>query len=101
MIGNSSSGITEAPYFNIGTVNIGDRQKGRLMSKSIINCEGESDLIIDSINKIYTSEFQSILNNQQNYNSISESSIKIIKILENTNFNNLLIKKFNDLEFIN
>lgn len=101
VIGNSSSGITEAPFFKIGTINVGDRQKGRLISKSILNCKGECDLIIESINKIYSSEFQLLLNSQQNYNSVSESSIKLIKILENTNFKSLLIKKFNDLEISN
>ena len=38
VIGNSSSGLTEAPTFNIGTINIGDRQKGRLKADSVIDC---------------------------------------------------------------
>ena len=42
VIGNSSSGIIEAPSFNIATINIGDRQKGRIQSNSIINCEARN-----------------------------------------------------------
>ena len=39
VVGNSSSGIIEAPSFKIGTINIGDRQRGRLQASSVINCE--------------------------------------------------------------
>ena len=52
VIGNSSSGILEAPSFKIGIVNIGDRQKGRVQANSIINCKAKKKLIIRSINKI-------------------------------------------------
>ncbi|MGJ8692784.1 MAG: UDP-N-acetylglucosamine 2-epimerase [Thalassotalea sp.] len=51
VIGNSSSGIIEAPSFFVPTVNIGDRQKGRLASDSVLNCLPESKDIIDTINK--------------------------------------------------
>lgn len=50
VLGNSSSGIIETPAFHIPTVNIGDRQKGRLQSESIINCGTETQKIIDAIN---------------------------------------------------
>lgn len=46
MLGNSSSGITEAPILGIPTVNVGDRQKGRLMADTIINCKAEHNEII-------------------------------------------------------
>lgn len=49
VLGNSSSGIIEAPAFHVATVNIGDRQKGRLYSESIINCETNTDEIIEAI----------------------------------------------------
>lgn len=48
-LGNSSSGIIEAPVFGIPTVNIGDRQKGRMMADSIINCETKCEAICDAI----------------------------------------------------
>lgn len=50
VLGNSSSGIIETPAFHIPTVNIGDRQRGRLQSASIINCEAKSEEIIEAIN---------------------------------------------------
>lgn len=49
VIGNSSSGIIEAPSFNVPTVNIGDRQKGRLASESVLHCAGNTEEIIDTI----------------------------------------------------
>ena len=50
VLGNSSSGIIETPAFRVPTINIGDRQKGRLQSDNIINCGIESEQIIDAIN---------------------------------------------------
>ena len=57
VIGNSSSGIIEAPAFGTSTVNIGDRQKGRLRAASIINCEANERSIQQAIAKALTSEF--------------------------------------------
>ena len=51
VIGNSSSGIIEAPALHVPTVNIGDRQRGRLQAESIINCTDDKGAIIDAINK--------------------------------------------------
>jgi UDP-N-acetylglucosamine 2-epimerase (non-hydrolysing)/GDP/UDP-N,N'-diacetylbacillosamine 2-epimerase (hydrolysing) len=51
MVGNSSSGLYEAPVFKTPTVNIGDRQKGRLSAESVIDCGINSNLIADAIKK--------------------------------------------------
>ena len=51
VIGNSSSGVLEVPYFRIPTINIGDRQKGRIMAESVINCAPTSDDIDNAITK--------------------------------------------------
>ena len=51
MIGNSSSGIIEAPSFRVATINIGDRQKGRIFAKSIINCNPTKKEINNAIKK--------------------------------------------------
>ena len=51
VVGNSSSGLTEVPSFNKATINIGDRQKGRLQSTSVINCNPNSAEIKDAIKK--------------------------------------------------
>ena len=57
VIGNSSSGLLEAPTFKIGTINIGDRQKGRVLPKSLIQCELEKNLIIHVIDMLYSTIF--------------------------------------------
>lgn len=51
LIGNSSSGLYEAPAFKVPTVNIGDRQRGRLKAESVIDCPAESPAIIQAIIK--------------------------------------------------
>lgn len=63
VLGNSSSGIIETPVFKIPTVNIGDRQKGRLQTKSIINCESDKDSILSAIDKAMSSQFRQLCEN--------------------------------------
>jgi UDP-hydrolysing UDP-N-acetyl-D-glucosamine 2-epimerase len=58
VIGNSSSGIVEAPAAGVPTVNIGDRQKGRLRSTSVIDCEAKTPAIAEAIRRALTPEFQ-------------------------------------------
>ena len=98
VIGNSSSGISEAPSFKIATVNIGDRQKGRLMANSIINCSFKKNEIKRSIEKIYSSKFQSQLKNTINPYGEGGATEKIIKILKTVKIKGLIKKPFYDLE---
>ena len=63
VLGNSSSGIIETPAFHMPTVNIGDRQKGRLQSDSIINCGTESRDIIDAIARATSDEHMEVCKN--------------------------------------
>ena len=58
VIGNSSSGIMEAPLFHVPTVNIGDRQKGRLQAESTINCKADKESIIKSIQEAFSPEMK-------------------------------------------
>lgn len=58
VIGNSSSGIVEAPSIGIPTINIGDRQKGRMLADSIISCEPKYDEILNAMRKGLNPEFQ-------------------------------------------
>lgn len=60
VLGNSSSGIIEAPAFHVPTVNIGDRQRGRLQSDSIVNCAEDEASISDAINKVLEEDFRKI-----------------------------------------
>ena len=66
VVGNSSSGIIEAPAFMIPTINIGDRQKGRVQAKSVINCEPIKNDIITSLNKAFSEEFKKALKDTKN-----------------------------------
>ncbi len=100
VIGNSSSGLAEAPTFKIGTINIGDRQKGRLKAESVIDCEPVQSEIIEAINKVYSCDFQKKLQFVQNPYGNDMSSKKIIEILSNYNLSNILKKSFYDLENI-
>lgn len=58
VLGNSSSGIIETPAFHIPTVNIGDRQRGRLQSENILNCSAGADSIVEAMNKALSPEFR-------------------------------------------
>ena len=60
VLGNSSSGIIETPAFHIPTVNIGDRQKGRLRADSIIDCGEDTDAIVNAMKKAMSSEMKKI-----------------------------------------
>ena len=57
VVGNSSSGLTEAPTFRIGTVNIGDRQNGRLKADSVIDCKPEREAIVNAIHELVSEPF--------------------------------------------
>ena len=58
VIGNSSSGIIEAPSFSVPTVNIGDRQEGRIRAGSVIDCDTDSDSITKAIDQALSEEFR-------------------------------------------
>ncbi|MBT7901215.1 MAG: UDP-N-acetylglucosamine 2-epimerase (hydrolyzing), partial [Candidatus Marinimicrobia bacterium] len=83
VIGNSSSGITEAPAFNIGTVNIGDRQSGRIKGSSIIDCNADYDSIDSAIDKLYSKNFQNKLPLVKNPYGEGDAIEKIMNILLN------------------
>jgi GDP/UDP-N,N'-diacetylbacillosamine 2-epimerase (hydrolysing) len=94
VVGNSSSGIIEVPSFKKGTVNIGERQRGRLAAKSVISCQTDSKSIVKSINYTYSQNFQKILKKVKNPYESDEPSKKIVRVIEKQNFDNLLKKKF-------
>ena len=60
VLGNSSSGLYEAPYMHVPTVNIGDRQKGRLRCDSVIDCAPDRESILEAIDKACSLDFISI-----------------------------------------
>ena len=94
IVGNSSSGITEAPYFGVTTLNIGSRQKGRPRCPSIIDLKADRDLIYDEI-------INSLNKTNEKYMIYGESgaSEKIIEFLKRKNGNFFKKKGFNDIKF--
>lgn len=82
VIGNSSSGLLEAPTFKIPTINIGDRQKGRQKASSVIDCLPDKSSIQKAIDKAIENEFIDISKNTVNPYGDGNSSDKIIKILK-------------------
>ena len=97
VVGNSSSGILEVPSFKKATINIGNRQHGREMAESVINCELESGSIAKSIDKIYSRNFQMILSKVSNPYGTGGASSKILEQIKKTDLDNLVIKSFHDL----
>lgn len=98
MVGNSSSGLAEAPSFKIGTINIGDRQKGRIKANSVIDCKAEKARIKEAFDNLYSKEFQDSLISIDNPYGDGCASEKIIEELKKVNFKNILKKSFHDLK---
>jgi GDP/UDP-N,N'-diacetylbacillosamine 2-epimerase (hydrolysing) len=94
LIGNSSSGIMEAPFLQIPSINIGTRQTGRLTSKSIINVGYDQKIILKAIKKtIYDKKFLKKMNKTERQYGNGDSSKKIVKILEKIDLNKISIQK--------
>lgn len=100
VIGNSSSGLIEIPSFKKYTINIGNRQDGRIKANSVIDCEPNNISIKKAIKKIYSKKFQDKLKIIKNpYEANFDTSKKIVKIIQNKTSQKLLKKKFLDLGF--
>ena len=97
VIGNSSSGLAEAPTFKVGTINIGDRQKGRLKADSVIDCKPTKASIKQAIETLYSEDFRNILPAVQNPYGKGNASDKIMKILREVKIPEQLKKEFYDL----
>ena len=98
VVGNSSSGLLEAPSFKIGTVNIGDRQKGRLKATSVIDCAPTAQAIHQAILKVLSKNFKAKLVDVVNPYGEGLASKKIVDIIKLTKIEKLLKKTFYDLD---
>ncbi len=94
VIGNSSSGLLEVPTFKKGTINIGDRQRGRLKATSIIDCEPNLKSISKALEEIYKPKFIAKVNSTINPYGDGVAVEKIIKVLKRKSFDKLLKKDF-------
>lgn len=97
ILGNSSSGIIEAPELNKFTINVGNRQKGRLMANSIIQCKSNKNEIINKIKLVYKKSNNKKSINNLKYYGKAGASLKIYNILKKVNLEKIVKKKFYDL----
>jgi GDP/UDP-N,N'-diacetylbacillosamine 2-epimerase (hydrolysing) len=100
VIGNSSSGLLEAPSFGIPTVNIGDRQKGRQQASSVINCEPTQESIREALNLALSEEFVQRAEKTVNPYGSGDTSNKVVEVIKEYMLNDKinLKKKFYDCE---
>lgn len=89
VVGNSSSGVYEVPSFKKPTVNIGDRQEGRILASSVINCAPEKYEIEKAINQAFIKDCSDVVNPYGN----GKSSIEILNVIKSINNYNSLLKK--------
>ena len=93
VVGNSSSGIIEAPSFGIPTINIGDRQKGRLMAKSTINCAPRAKEIRNAIKKAFSPKFVKFCKTASNPYGNGNAAEKIYMVIKDNIYNLPSVKK--------
>ena len=96
-VGNSSSGIIEVPSFGIPTLNIGDRQKGRLASKSVVNCGTSKDEVIAGLKLCLSEEMQKAAKTYENPYAKPDTANLIYQELKNIELAGLNLKTFYDL----
>jgi len=96
VVGNSSSGLLEVPSFKKGTVNIGDRQKGRLKAISVIDCLPKFQSITKALEQLFSCHFQMILDGVISPYGGGDASILILNEIERTSPGELLKKIFID-----
>ncbi len=99
MIGNSSSGLLEMPTFKKFSINIGERQSGRIKAKSVIDCSPKTKSIIKAIKFSLNYTNKKKIKNVVNPYGTGGASKKIIKILKRKNFRNLILKEFFNIKF--
>jgi UDP-N-acetylglucosamine 2-epimerase (non-hydrolysing)/GDP/UDP-N,N'-diacetylbacillosamine 2-epimerase (hydrolysing) len=99
IVGNSSSGILEAPFLRKAVVNIGDRQKGRLKASSIIDCGEGKEEITAAIQRALSPEFQNTVQNAESLFGTGDAAVKMIKALKETDFSALRTKRFFDVTY--
>ena len=97
VVGNSSSGLAEVPSFKKGTINIGDRQRGRLQAESVINCEPTRESIAAALAQLYSTDFQSALRQVINPYGEGGASEKVVSTLKNKAIVGIVKKTFYDL----
>jgi len=98
VVGNSSSGLAEVPSFKIPTVNIGDRQKGRLKEGSVIDCSPKKNQITSAINRAVSLDFKESCKVIKNPYGKGGASQKIVQTIESITLKDIIKKSFHDIK---
>ncbi len=98
VIGNSSSGLIEVPALQKPTVNMGVRQRGRVRGESIIDCEESESQIATAIKKALSVDFQAMLSKVKSPYGEGGTSKQIKEVIKKTKLEDIVMKKFYDLE---
>ena len=99
VVGNSSSGILEAPALGVPTVNVGDRQKGRLRVASIVDCEPEREAIVAALRRVLSEPFRAGLAGMVHPGDKPGTAKNIVQILASADLDGVLKKSFHDVAF--
>ena len=94
VIGNSSSGLIEIPFLKVPTVNIGERQLGRLRANTVIDCNNDSKSICDAIEYASSAEMTSLCQNPITAYKWDDTSSKIKGVLSEVSLDDILVKRF-------
>lgn len=97
VLGNSSSGIVEAPAFGVPTVNIGERQRGRIRAASVLDCAEERGAIVETIGTAISPTFREQIRGAVYPFGEPGATRRILEHLKRTSLDNLLMKRFHDL----
>lgn len=97
VIGNSSSGIIEAPSAGVPTVNIGVRQRGRLAASSVLHCAAETESIAEAISTALSPDFAKTVRETLNPYGAGNAAEQIVGVMENASLTT--VKRFHDLDF--
>lgn len=96
VVGNSSSGIIEVPSFGIPTVNVGERQRGRISAPSVIHCTADKAGISDAIARALMPDHLAICRNVTNPYGSGRASSRMLDVLETIDLR--VPKRFRDLD---
>lgn len=97
VVGNSSSGILEVPSFGLPTLNIGDRQKGRIQAKSVVNCATDKASILAGLDQTLSWEFAEFCKTVRNPYDKANTAAEVFKVISTYPLNCVIQKHFYDL----
>lgn len=97
VVGNSSSGLAEVPSFKKGTINVGDRQRGRMQAESVINCEPTRQSIEAALERLYSADFQVSLSQVRNPYGEGGASEQVVNTIKHYAIDGIAKKSFYDL----